>query len=270
MLLCLRALRKVRLISPLILSIMKRFSQRLSTFASLLGCVVLFLGCVSQKTSETARVTDEVVMSSHMFKKVYTLAPGDQIQIMVVRHPEVSRTAMIRPDGMIAIPLLGDVEVAGRSIDEMTTHLEGRFSKRLVDPEVYVLGVSLREPMIYVVGDAIAPRPIPLRSARTAAAAISQAGGFNYSGSRKTVSLIRIEQSGQISARTLEAESRDQSSIFIALSQVSLQADDILFIPENNRSQFKRFIDDFINKPLSGVNSVLSPWANYKLIDSTF
>jgi hypothetical protein len=53
----------------------------------------------------------------------------------------------------------------------------------------------------------------------------------------------------------------------MALRGAQLQSDDIIFVPENGRSQVTRFLDDFISRPLVAVNSIVGTVVNFRLIE---
>src|SRR5882762_11046037 len=73
----------------------------------LIGGLLGLLGCAGPR-ARVANVAEppEIVSSPTRFRKEYILAPGDQIEVVVWRVPEVSRTLMIRPDGYVSLPML--------------------------------------------------------------------------------------------------------------------------------------------------------------------
>src|SRR5207302_6366962 len=126
-------------------------------------------------------VLQEVVQSSIRFRKEYVLAPGDQIEVVVRRVSEVSRAVFIRPDGLFSLPLLQDVPAAGLTPRELSIKLKELFSARLLDPEINVIPMQVRQPVVYVVGDVNNVVATPFRDAPTAIQAITLAGGFRRS-----------------------------------------------------------------------------------------
>ena len=204
--------------------------------------------------------------SLQKFRKEYVIGPGDSIEILVQRAPEVSRTVLVRPDGVITLPTLGDVPAAGKSFPELHDDLVQRLSERLNQPEVDIIALDLPPAVVYVVGEVAAPRAVPLRTARTAAAALAQTGGFRVSARRCAV-LIRLQDDGRLAAIPLVADKSGTAEAYLSLDATILRADDILVVPEGARSQFTRFIDDFINKPLNGINSMLGTYVNYRLAE---
>lgn len=234
-----------------------------------LTSVVSLVACVSPRSKVfQIPAPPEVVQSAARFRKEYVLAPGDQIEVAVRRVAEVSRNVVIRPDGYISLPILQDVPAAGLTARELSEKLTELFSARLVNPEVNVIPIVVRQPMVYVVGDvnAAAGVAVPFREAPTAIQAITLAGGFRRSAAASDVAIIRLTEDGYFQAILVGAMGGGQPGPFVALRSALLQPDDIVFVPENGRSQVARFLDDFVNRPLSSFNAVFGTYVNFRLI----
>lgn len=106
----------------------------------------------------------------------YRLLPGDQIHVEFLARPEragtaaegLDRTVRIQPDGKVAMPFLGVVEAAGRTVTELAELLSGRYERLYVDPQVLVTLVST--------GDALADLRDSLRSAAGLSAVVAPDG----------------------------------------------------------------------------------------------
>ncbi len=208
----------------------------------------------------------ETAYSLRKYRKEYVISPGDQFEVLVQRTPELSRTVVVRPDGMITLPTLGDLQAAGRSFAELDQEITARLGARLQHPEVDLIAIDVPPAVVYVVGEVTAPRAVPLRNARTAAEAVAQTGGLRHTAHRD-VFLIRLQDDGRIAATPLRSATSATSARYLALETTLLRADDILVVPESARSQFVRMVDDFVNKPLSGLNSILGLYVNYRLTE---
>lgn len=210
--------------------------------------------CVVPQVAETQReLAPAVIQSSLRFQKEYLLAVGDQVDVVVWRTPEASRTVVIRSDGRISLPLLQDVEAAGRTPRELADDLTTRFAQRLVNPQVNVVPTVVRQPSVYVMGDVGQPQAVPLRNAGSALQALAVAGGPRRSGAEVNASIIRLMPDGQLRAIPVTGPADGQPAATMTLAALALQADDILFVPESTRSEVSRFIDDFVLKPLNTV-----------------
>lgn len=239
----------------------------LALAGALAGSLVT-VSCVSARADvESIDVGPEVVRSATRFRKEYVLAAGDQIEIHVRRFPEVSRTVMIRPDGMISLPLIDDVPAAGRTLRTLDDELTALLGQRLVDPEVTVIAMSIRQPVVFVTGDVTNNATVvPLRDAPTAMQAITFAGGLRRSAAARDVTIIRLAEDGHLLALPVSVEGGGQPAPALALSRTILAADDIIFVPESGRSQIARILDDFVNRPLAGLNAIVGTYVNFELV----
>jgi protein involved in polysaccharide export with SLBB domain len=235
--------------------------------AGLSAACLLLAGCAAQRAAKPKLpVQPAVVQSALRFEKEYLLTAGDQIEVNVRRFPEVTRTVMVRPDGMITLPLINDVAAAGHTTKELAAQLTKLFAARLVEPEVAVIALQTKQPMVYVTGDVNTPGAVPFGSAPTAMQAVSLAGGLRRSAASRDIALIRLDAEGFVQAFTVPVESAGQPGPYLALASTVLRPDDIIFVPESNRSQFSRFLDDIVNRPLAGINGIIGTYANFRII----
>ena len=102
---------------------------------------VLVSGC-SSKPITVPPLTNvdlaEMKAAANFPHEVYRLEPGDAIQIRYTHHPEMTQDDVIRPDGKINAKLVGQIQVAGLTKNELGQLLAKRTSDHLKDPEVVV------------------------------------------------------------------------------------------------------------------------------------
>ena len=237
-------------------------------FVSIYVLVLLLMaGCTSQVAKDPLAVETSVAESLQRYSKEYVLAPGDLLDVVIYRNPELSRQSLIRSDGFISLPVLDDVRAAGLTIRALDDYLTEQLNERLVDPEVTIIITNAREPMVYVVGEVQRASAVPLREARTAAEAIARSGAQIRSADLRQVSIIRLDGSGFLRAYTVETHEGSQAAVYMALQNVSLLADDLIFVPESDRSQAVRNIQDFISTPMGALNQILTPYFQVRLIE---
>src|SRR5512146_1068664 len=96
-----------------------RLLQAICLIAAALGIA----GCVSPRAHKYAAQAEPPppIQSEARYRKEYVLCPGDQIEVLVRRVPEVSRAVIVRPDGMISLPMLDAVPAAGLTVSELDT-----------------------------------------------------------------------------------------------------------------------------------------------------
>jgi len=215
-------------------------------------------GCVAMTTDSELKVNVQVLDSLTRYEIAYVLQPGDQIEVFVYRHPEFSRKSVIRSDGFISLPLLGEVKAAYMAPRELATKLTELFSARIKNPEVTVIVENPPEPMVYVLGHVGGPRALPLRKAKTVAQALALAGDATKEGDLFGVSVVRLNKNGLLEAHAVEFEIYSQPEVYMALQNMALVANDLVVVPESYRSQFVRLIND--------VNTALFPYYQYRIL----
>jgi polysaccharide export outer membrane protein len=113
----------------------------------------------------------------------YRIGVDDRVQVSVWRNPELSVTVPVRPDGMISMPLIGDVQVGGSTPTEVADKIKHRLSAFIRDPNVAVILVDLRSTefltRVRVTGAVRGARSINFRQGMTVLDAVLEAGGVN-------------------------------------------------------------------------------------------
>jgi len=121
----------------------------------------------------------------------YRIGPEDVLQIGVWNNEAMSRTAPVRPDGKISLPLLNDIPAAGLTPVELREELMRRLADYMPHPEVSVIVTEVRSFKVTVIGQVPKPDRYVLRSAATVMDLLAMAGGFNEFASRSRVVVIR-------------------------------------------------------------------------------
>jgi polysaccharide export outer membrane protein len=121
----------------------------------------------------------------------YRIGPEDVLHISVWESKELTIDAMVRPDGMISVPLIQDVQAAGLTAAELADVIQKRLLTYVKDPQVSVIVSQVNAPKIFVIGNVSRPGPYPLRSDMTVLQALSLAGGFNQFAGKRSIKLVR-------------------------------------------------------------------------------
>ena len=246
-----------------------KFLQGAFKFARLSAplCVAMLLSACSTPTPMPLELQPTIVKSLQQYTKEYVLQPGDQVEVSVFQVPELSKVAIIRPDGFISLPALKDVKVAGMGVPALNDYLKTAYSERLLMPDVTVSVVNPRSAAVAVMGEVPRPGAVPIRDAPTVALAIAASGGVVRTAAMSSVAVIRLTDDGRLTGYVVERKTSDEIAFYMAMSNFALQAGDIVVVPESGRSQFVRFIQDYVNTPLIGVNQALQPYFQYRIID---
>ncbi len=141
---------------------------------------VLLAGCATpQGTTAGAPPTDAVQKQA---VDAYRIGVDDQVQVAVWRNPELGITVPVRPDGMISVPLIGDVLAGGRTPPEVAGDIQDKLAAYVRDPQVAVILTELRSheylSRVRVTGAVRQPVSVPFRPGMTVLDAVLAAGGL--------------------------------------------------------------------------------------------
>jgi polysaccharide export outer membrane protein len=173
----------------------------------------------------------------------------------------------VRPDGFITLPLVDDVKASGLSFPELDRALTESLAKHIQTPDVAVIATTVRPATVYVLGEVNTQGPVTLRDASTAVQAIAHAGGFKTSAKTESIVVIRLVED-RITAIKVNYDLTGQPGPLMALHNVVLAPDDIVFVPKSYIAQIGDWLNDYINRPLTGVTGIVGLYTNYKLIEA--
>ncbi|HTO06170.1 MAG TPA: polysaccharide biosynthesis/export family protein, partial [Myxococcota bacterium] len=91
----------------------------------------------------------------------YHLAPPDVIVVTVRPEPEIKRELVVRPDGRVSFDLIGDVDVRGRTIDDVRAEMTRRLKEFIVQPDVTVTLFKSESRTFYIFGEVSRPGAYP-------------------------------------------------------------------------------------------------------------
>lgn len=183
-------------------------------------------GCGSFKQHPPAPVTADNVEQS------YRIGALDQLSIVVWRNPDLSSNITVRPDGRISLPLVENIQAAGRRPDELSREIEQALAKYIREPVVTVIvnnfqGVSTEQ--IRIVGEAARPQSVPYRQNLTLLDVMIQVGGLTEFADGNAAVLVRgAEKSKPYSVRLKDLIRRGDIS-----ANVEVRPGDIIIIPQS-------------------------------------
>jgi polysaccharide export outer membrane protein len=133
----------------------------------------------------------EVTESS--FPGEYVLGVEDRLSISVWKEPELSRTVIIRPDGKVTCPLVGDIQAAGRTAKQLSADLTTALARFVKEPVVNVTVESIESYKVYVLGEVSTQGALILRRRTRLLEAIALSGGMTQFANKSDVVLIRYD-----------------------------------------------------------------------------
>jgi polysaccharide export outer membrane protein len=154
---------------------------------------------------ESASAADEMAIQSQInsvyqsFYHSYRLGPGDIIGIYVDKHPEDSvPRVVVSPVGQVYYPLLGNVSVVGKTMEQITSYFTTAVSEFIKDPRVTIALLEAQSNKIGVLGDVRVPGVQIMTRPMRVLDAITQAGGVTETGKSSDVSVLRQFEDGRV------------------------------------------------------------------------
>jgi polysaccharide export outer membrane protein len=188
------------------------------------ACALALGGCATrgQQPIET-QVTDSQ----------YLIGPGDAVNIIVWRNPEVSMSVPVRPDGKITTPLVEDLPAAGKTSTALARDIEKALAKYIQQPVVTVVVTNFvgnYDEQIRVIGQATKPQALPYRRNMSLMDVMIAVGGTTEFAAGNRASLIRNVDGKQ---QRFNVRLDDLIKDGDISANVPMRPGDVLVIPES-------------------------------------
>ncbi len=163
----------------------------------------------------------------------YVIGPGDNVDVIVWRNPEVSMAVPVRPDGKITTPLVEDLHASGKTSTQLARDIEQALSKYIQQPVVTVVVTEFVGPyteQIRVLGEATKPQALPYREEMTLMDVLIEVGGMtDFAAGNKARIIRNVDGKQQQFSVRLDDLIRDGD----ISANVPMRQGDVLVIPES-------------------------------------
>jgi len=161
----------------------------------LLVCLVLLAGLVRgvpDVTAQTPAPGPAIDPSS------YRVGAEDVLEISVWREDTLKKEALVRPDGGISYPLIGEVRAAGRTVQDIREEITKRLDKYIPDPVVSVTVLKTGSQRVYVIGRVTKPGEYAVGRYVDVLQALSMAGGLTPFADSNNIRVMRRDGDRQV------------------------------------------------------------------------
>lgn len=149
----------------------------------------------------------------------YRLGPDDVIQVFVYKEPELSTTVVVRPDGKVSVPLIGELPGSGKTAVELQDEIGKKLAQYIAEPVVNVIVKEVNSATVSVLGEVKTPGVYKIKVRATVLDAIAMAGGFTEYAKRDKVTVIRPGSSGEQKRVKVDVEQllKEKGDLFYVL-----------------------------------------------------
>ena len=130
-------------------------------------------------------------------RPAYRLQPGDVVSVSVWKEQDLQQEVLVRPDGALSFPLAGELNVDGRTVEELRLDLVERLKRYVPDPVVTVTVKAIGGNRVYVIGKVARPGEFPFSSPVDVMQALSLAGGATPFAEVNDIVILRRDNGGQ-------------------------------------------------------------------------
>ncbi|MGB0124514.1 MAG: polysaccharide biosynthesis/export family protein [Silvibacterium sp.] len=138
-------------------------------------------------------------VSSKSHNANYVIGDEDVLDINVWQEPGLTVSVPVRSDGMISLPLIGDVQAAGRAPTQLEQDIAAKLRTYIVQPEVAVIVQKINSKKFNILGRVAKPGSYSLSSTTTVLDAIAEAGGFMDFAKKNGIYILRHNPNGGVS-----------------------------------------------------------------------
>jgi polysaccharide biosynthesis/export protein len=151
-------------------------------------------GATDNKSAEAkpqAAKTEPAVVSPAP-SDLYRIGVGDQLQISVWHEHDLSLNVVVRPDGVITMPLLNDLYVVGQTPKELAATITEKLKPFINEPQVTVSVVAIQSRKVYVVGQVTRQGSFALNDKKTVLELLTEAGGLGPFAKANSIYVLRV------------------------------------------------------------------------------
>lgn len=156
----------------------------------------------------------------------YIIGVEDELQISVWREPELSTSVVVRPDGMITLPLVNDLKAAGLKTEELQNILVEKLKGYVNEPQVTVIVRAIHSRKVYLVGQVMHQGTFPINGDMTALELLAVAGGVGPFAKADSIYILR-EQNG----KKIRIPFHYKKAVAGKSENVALQPGDVMVVP---------------------------------------
>ncbi len=211
--------------------------KNLTWIVHLLACAAFFAAAVWGRPAHAADAG-----------AAYRIARGDELSFRFFHTPELNTQAIVRSDGRVALPLLGEINVEGLSVAELSALVMLGLAPQVKRPEVTINVHGMGSQRVFVGGEVVRAGMQPLLGPLTVLQAVMVAEGLRDTARASVVRVLRRGSGGerQVIAVDLKAAMAGEAHA----ADVLLQPYDVVMVPKSGIANINQWVDQYLRRNL--------------------
>ena len=172
--------------------------EKARIFAFCLACSIVAIPAFAQAQNAGAKAAPAPALPAGMTPPPgYVIGPDDQLSVVYWREKDMSADVVVRPDGLISLPLLNDVQASGLTPEQLRASITKGATKFVEEPTVSVVVKAINSRRVFITGQVGKPGPYPLGAPTTVLQLITIAGGVAEYADKGKIIVLRNENGKQ-------------------------------------------------------------------------
>lgn len=173
--------------------------------------------------------------------ELYTLQPGDTIEVQVLEDTSLNRTLLVQPDGRISFPLVGVVEAGGKTPGELQQTLRSRLAQDFLEPPTVTVSLTSTPEIerdraaaaesFHILGQVGQPGRFPLVKPISVVEALALAGGPGVFAAESRIQVRSRSADGVETVRLFDYEALEEGRVIPEM--IEIRDGDVIFVPES-------------------------------------
>lgn len=196
----------------------------------------------------------------------YRIGFGDILGIKFFYDPELNEELLVRSDGRITLPRLGDFVVVGLTPTQVDSIVTEKYSEILKNPDITVQVRESAREVVYVFGEVRSPGPVEMNGRLTALQAVASAGGFNLIAEQSSVIVFHSNGLDRPTAQRINlSRVLDRKNLS---ENIVLSGYDIVYVPKTFIGKLNIFVNQFFTNIFPPLfNSYIQGYNAYRIED---
>ena len=219
-------------------------TMTMMTIGTLMTIATLLTGCASNEAKGPATF---LMPAPPQDQKEYVLQVGDSIDVTYYYHPDNNQAnLLVRPDGKIYLPLIGEVQAAGLTAPQVAEEIIKRSSTSLRDPKVAVNVRTLNPTRVFVGGEVFKPGFVVYTPGLTAVQAVMQVGGWKDTADLQEVVLLQKINEGSNEYRPSKINLGKVVELGDVKADIVLGPSDVLVFPKTGIARANLWMQQYV------------------------
>jgi protein involved in polysaccharide export with SLBB domain len=200
----------------------------------------------------------------------YRIGPGDQLFIdygIFLEGREIVANVIVRPDGMVNLPYVGEVRAGGQSTTDLDSTLARLYSKVYVNARITTALTAIAGNLVYVLGAVDRPGSYPIEPNSTILGAIAQAGGFTKEAAQGDILVVRRAGPTTLGVKRINLKTFLQHRR--GYEDIILRRNDVVFVNRTAIADINNFIEQ-VFKPIMTIGDAYTRAWTIVNIDRVF